>query len=74
MNENIKFFILFTLVYITKGIKINITAEYDTSLNIISYLNKNYTILEIHESEYELGTIFLYIFITICKKTFIIFN
>jgi hypothetical protein len=68
MNECFEFFILFTLVHITKGIKINITAEYDTSLNIISYLNNNYTIPEIHESEYELGKILLYIFISICKK------
>ena len=68
MNEYFKFFILFTLVYITKGIKINITAEYDTSLNIISYLNNNYTIPEIHESEYKLRKILLYIFISICKK------
>ena len=74
MNENPKFFILFTLFYITKGIKINITAEYDTSLKIISYMNNNYTITGIHDSEYELGKIFLYIFISICKKTFIMFN
>jgi hypothetical protein len=70
MNGKKFFFVLFTLVYMTNEKKINITVEYDTSLNIISYLNNNYTIEEIKETNFKLSEILLYIFISICNKIY----